>query len=38
MTIMQLNVPLSPSPMHDFGFDVSGYCGIDSRFGMLLSK
>jgi len=27
--------PIYPSPMHDFGYDVSGYCDIDPRFGTL---
>lgn len=27
--------PVSPSPMADFGYDVSDYCGIDPRFGTL---
>lgn len=25
--------PIYPSPMKDFGYDISDYCGIDSRFG-----
>ncbi|MGP7794728.1 alpha-amylase family glycosyl hydrolase [Sphingomonas sp. CLY1604] len=27
--------PIFPSPMHDFGYDVADYCGIDPRFGTL---
>ncbi|MDB4992939.1 MAG: alpha-amylase [Myxococcaceae bacterium] len=27
--------PIYPSPMADFGYDVSDYCGIDPRFGTL---
>jgi len=27
--------PIYPSPMTDFGYDVSNYCDIDSRFGTL---
>ena len=27
--------PVFPSPMADFGYDVSDYCGIDSIFGTL---
>ena len=27
--------PIYPSPMKDFGYDVSDYCGIDPRFGTL---
>jgi len=27
--------PVYPSPMADFGYDVSDYCGIDPRFGTL---
>jgi alpha-glucosidase len=27
--------PVYPSPMADFGYDVSDYCGIDARFGSL---
>jgi alpha-glucosidase len=27
--------PIYPSPMADFGYDVSDYCGIDSLFGTL---
>ncbi|ACA18621.1 alpha amylase catalytic region [Methylobacterium sp. 4-46] len=27
--------PIYPSPMADFGYDVSDFCGIDSRFGTL---
>ncbi|MGC3975692.1 MAG: alpha-glucosidase [Nitrospira sp.] len=27
--------PIYPSPMHDFGYDVSDYCEIDPRFGTL---
>ena len=27
--------PCFPSPMADFGYDVSDYCGIDPRFGTL---
>ncbi len=27
--------PVFPSPMTDFGYDVSDYCGIDPRFGSL---
>jgi alpha-glucosidase len=27
--------PIYPSPMADFGYDVSDYCDIDSRFGVL---
>lgn len=26
--------PIYPSPMADFGYDVSDYCGIDPRFGI----
>lgn len=36
--LMKVTLHWYPSPMHDFGFDVSGYCDIDARFGMLLSK
>ncbi|MBV8912040.1 MAG: DUF3459 domain-containing protein [Acetobacteraceae bacterium] len=25
--------PIFPSPMKDFGYDVSDYCGVDRRFG-----
>jgi alpha-glucosidase len=27
--------PIYPSPMKDFGYDVSDYCDVDSRFGTL---
>jgi len=27
--------PIYPSPMKDFGYDISDYCGIDPRFGNL---
>ena len=27
--------PIYPSPMEDFGYDISDYCGIDGRFGTL---
>ena len=27
--------PVYPSPMTDFGYDVSDYCDIDPRFGTL---
>jgi alpha-glucosidase len=27
--------PIYPSPMHDFGYDVSDYCNVDPRFGSL---
>lgn len=27
--------PIFPSPMRDFGYDVSDYCGIDPTFGTL---
>lgn len=27
--------PLYPSPMVDFGYDVTDYCGVDARFGSL---
>lgn len=27
--------PVYPSPMHDFGYDVAEYCGIDPIFGSL---
>ena len=27
--------PVYPSPMKDFGYDVSNYCGIDPLFGSL---
>lgn len=27
--------PIFPSPMHDFGYDISEYCDIDPRFGTL---
>ena len=27
--------PFYPSPMHDFGYDVSDYCGIADEFGTL---
>ena len=27
--------PLFPSPMRDFGYDISDYCGIDPRFGAI---
>jgi alpha-glucosidase len=29
--------PVYPSPMHDFGYDVTDYCGIDPVFGSLES-
>ena len=27
--------PINPSPMYDFGYDVSDYCEVDPRFGTL---
>jgi alpha-glucosidase len=27
--------PINPSPMYDFGYDVSDYCAVDPRFGVL---
>ena len=27
--------PIYPSPMHDFGYDVADYCGIDPSYGTL---
>ncbi|WP_076999007.1 alpha-amylase family glycosyl hydrolase [Variovorax sp. KK3] len=27
--------PIYPSPMADFGYDISDYCDVDSRFGTL---
>jgi alpha-glucosidase len=27
--------PIFPSPMHDFGYDIADYCGIDPIFGSL---
>jgi len=27
--------PIYPSPMEDFGYDISDYCGIDGMFGTL---
>src|SRR3954464_3194600 len=27
--------PIYPSPMFDFGYDVTDYCDVDSRFGVL---
>jgi alpha-glucosidase len=27
--------PINPSPMHDFGYDVSDYCDVDPLFGSL---
>jgi len=30
--------PVYPSPMADFGYDVSDYCGIDPRFGAWFKK
>lgn len=27
--------PINPSPMYDFGYDVSDYCAVDPRFGNL---
>ncbi|MDQ2779128.1 MAG: alpha-amylase family glycosyl hydrolase [Pseudomonadota bacterium] len=27
--------PFQPSPMADFGYDISDYCGVDARFGTL---
>src|ERR1700739_953354 len=27
--------PVFPSPMADFGYDVSDHCGVDPRFGAL---
>jgi alpha-glucosidase len=29
--------PIYPSPMHDFGYDIADYCGIDPIFGSLES-
>ncbi|WPP05684.1 alpha-amylase family glycosyl hydrolase [Methylocella tundrae] len=29
--------PFYPSPMYDFGYDVSDYCGVDAIFGSLES-
>jgi alpha-glucosidase len=29
--------PIYPSPMHDFGYDITDYCGIDPIFGSLES-
>ncbi len=28
--------PINPSPMFDFGYDVSDYCGVEPLFGSLL--
>ncbi|MCP4390289.1 MAG: alpha-amylase, partial [Gammaproteobacteria bacterium] len=39
--IQSLNVdavwlsPIFPSPMHDFGYDVADYCGINPMFGSM---
>ena len=27
--------PFFPSPMHDFGYDISDYCAIDPVFGSM---
>ena len=27
--------PFYPSPMHDSGYDIADYCGVDARFGTL---